>query len=424
MIPFLSPTPTAATPSSDVEEVGSSSNVGAIVGGIVGALLCALVMAAVTVAIWCLIRNRKRRENIYDYVGPPTVPPTVSSHNKPHADVATLLTDTLYPTPTQTDKEDDGYSIPLYYSEGRRPAATTFTMTGESSPKGPKPTRFMVTTKFTITAPAVGHTSTSAQLEMGGLYSDPRYYGEGRKPEATSDTITGENSPKGAEPSRSMGTTKFDITAPDVDRTIISNQSSLEMGGLYSDPRYYGEGRIPEATSGTIIRKNSPIGQEPGRSVGTTKCTTTAPDVGHTSTTAELEVDGLYSDPRYYRGGRKSEATSVTIIGGNSPKGAEPSRSMGTTKCSVTAPDVGHASTTTQLEVDGLYSDPRYYGEGRKSKATSGTIARENSPKGAEPSSSQGTNKCNTTAPDVGRTSTAMQSALEMDGYSDPRYLR
>ncbi len=214
---------------------------------------------------------------------------------------------------------------------------------------------------MTITAPNVGHTSTSVQFEIDGLYSDPRYYRDGQKPEATSGTINGENSPKGAEPSSSQGTTKFDITVPDVGRTITSNQSALEMGGLYSDPRYYGEGRKPEATSGTIIGKNSPKGQEPGRS-------------------------------------------------------------MGATKCSITAPDVGHASTTAQVEVDGLYSDPRYYGEGRKFKATSDTIGRENGPKGAEPNSSQGTNKCNTTAPDVGRTSTSTQSALEMDGYNDPRY--
>ncbi len=219
MIPFLSLTPVAATPSSDVGEGGNSSNVGAIVGGVVGALLCALVIAAVVITIWCFIRNRRRNEHIYDYVGLPTVPPrrrnehiydyvglpmvpprrTTPSPKKPqatHADVATRQTDTLYPTPTQMDMENDGYS-------NRVPAATPFTMSGENNRKGLEPSISMGTN---TAAPDVGHTSTSIQMQSDGLYSDPRYYGEDRKPEGSSGTIAKENSSKGQEPSRSMGT--------------------------------------------------------------------------------------------------------------------------------------------------------------------------------------------------------------------------
>ncbi len=332
-------------------------------------------------------------------------------------------------------KDNALYSDPRYYGEESQRSEGTITGGANdcTNPKGPDPSTPKATPKCNTATPDVSRTSTSTQsalemvdyssrvavetgytipmqmqevlvdardadaatqptvtpnpsysnppsradLESDG-YSDPRYYGEnGRKPEATRGKVAGE----GNHSTPTKSDEKF-------------QHPSLE-NDLYSDPRYYGEeGRRPEAIQGKVAGEGRCQGY--GVGVGSTKVSTEDED-GYTN---PMQMQEILVDAR------DADAATQQTVTPNPSYSNTPSRA--------------------DLESDG-YSDPRYYGEeGRSSEATRGTITGGandyTNPNGPDPSSPKAAPKSNTATPEVSRTSTSTQSALETDGYSDPRY--
>ncbi len=161
---------------------------------------------------------------------------------------------------------------------------------------------------------------------------------------------------------------------------------------LYSDPCYYGEeGRRPR-----------------GKVAGESHCQDHGVGVGSINDSTEDE-DG-YTNPM------QMQETLVNT------------RDAGVATQPTDTPNPSYSNPPSQADLEsGLYSDPRYFGEeGRRPEATRGTITGGandcTNTNGPDPSTPKAAPKCNTTTPDEARTSTSTQSALETDGYSDPRY--
>ncbi len=365
---------------------------GELIGGVIGLLIgCALIVAVVIITIWCFVKRLTKDTNPHSITG---VENGGSKSSRSGAGSSNALTqDTTFTSdpsyiknPTQTSLDGDGYSDPHYYGENsNRIAAGSVNDTTEEDDGY---TNLMQMQKMLVDTgrdgsatqpndtPNPGYINPPTRVNLENeLYSDPRYYGrEGRRSEATRGKVAGEGS--------HTTSTKSD------------ENSSLE-NVLYSDPWYAEEGRRSEATRSKVADHTTP----------------TKSDEEYQN--PSLEND-LYSDPRYYvEEGRRSEATRSKVGG-----------------------EVGHTTPTKSDEIyhnpsleNVLYSDPRYYGEeGRRPEATRGTITGGangyTNPNGPDPSTPKAVPKCNTTTPDEARTSTSTQSALEMDGYSDPRYLR